>query len=55
MTAHLERVLGAVARLLHVNHLQDARVLDLLQHDFIIKVKVLLQKQNIFPLSDEPC
>lgn len=40
--AHLKCVFGTVARLLDVNHLQYACVLDLLQHKFIIKVQLFL-------------
>ncbi len=46
--AHLKSVLGTVARLLHVHHLQHACVLDLLQHMFIFKVQLLLQKNKTY-------
>lgn len=52
MTAHLKCVFGTVSRLLDANDLLHACVLDLLAHEFIIKVQLLLQKKQNMSSSD---
>jgi len=46
---NLKRVFGSKAGLLDAHHLQHAGVLDLMQHELIIKVHLLLQTRSVSP------